>query len=141
MLYPVFPAGDYTFFRKVMAGRLSKGKLKLEREMAEGGCWRGVDRSVFYRHQSLVTIHITPTPKYPQMAVAKFLLTTAEREYRLIKDVSSPISLAESLGGRQCNGRNLLILSPLKQVTEALEAMVAEGGLQGAIGWSVMGEG
>ena len=101
---------------------------------SRSGSWREMERSVFYRNQCLVTIHITPTPKYPGMAVAKFLLATAEREYVLIRDVTCPISLAESLGGSRCEGRNLLILSPLKQITEALEAMVSEGGLQGAIG-------
>ena len=71
-------------------------------------------RSVFFRHQALVTLHLAPTPKYPAMAIAKVLKLTAEREYVLVQDAADPFSLHESIGEGRLKGLNVMFISPMR---------------------------
>ena len=60
---------------------------------------RDENRSVFFKNQALLTINLTPTPEYTEMACIKILKATGEFDYVLVRDVNEPGCIAEALSG------------------------------------------
>ena len=97
------------------------------------------DRSRFFKNQALVTINLTPTPEYQEMALIKILEASGRCDYALVQDANEPSHIAEAVEGK-VNGKNLLFISPLENVTYAVKELI-EAGPKGAIGCTVIGPG
>ena len=107
--------------------------------MAEGI----IQRQSYLRHQAMVMIHVTPTPRYPEMGIIKILRTTREYDYIIVRDVGNAGRMREVMedGKVDLRGMNLLFVSTAGKTTEAVVQMVEEGGLTGVRGYEVIGDG
>ena len=97
--------------------------------------------SAYVRNQILITLHLAPTNNYPRMAIGKLLGASAEKDYVLIQDAEEAGSLLASFGNGRLKGLNALFISPLERVTRAVEEMMVGGGMEGMVGWGVIGPG
>ena len=64
----------------------------------------------YLRHQAMVMIHVTPTPRYLEMGVIKILRTTGEYNYIIVRDVGNAGRMREVMedGKVDLRGMNLL---------------------------------
>ena len=100
----------------------------------------GENRSRFFKNQALLTINLTPTPEYKEMALVKILKASGDCDYALVQDANVPEHFAEALGDEKMEGMNLLFISPVESVTYAINELIKYGP-KGAIGCTVIGPG